>query len=128
MTNGSYKFKGSGKVFRFKASDFWPVGFIVGFAGTATSMFDVREFYSNPNGPKPRVKDLFGLVLTDDGNIYRFDNYARWLKVEGLYSAIGSGMDYALGAMALGASPKDAIKVAMQHDIYTGMGVKGFSV
>lgn len=128
MTNGTYKFKSNGKVFRFKAGDYWQVGFIVGFAGTANGMFDVKEFFANPNGPRPRVKDISGLVLTEGGDIFRFDHYLKWHSVDVPYCAIGSGQDFAMGAMALGASPKEAVKIAMKHDIYTGMGVKGYAI
>lgn len=128
FTNGSYKYKGSGKVFRFKASPIWHCDYIVGFAGTASAMLDVAEFFANPSKSGPRVKDLFGLVLTAEREIYRFDNYRRWLKVEDKFSAIGSGMDYAMGAMATGATPKEAVKVAMTHDIYSGMGIKGYEI
>lgn len=36
------------------------------------------------------------------------------------YFAIGSGSDYAMGAMAVGAAPVAAVAVAMKHDHHTG--------
>lgn len=38
--------------------------------------------------------------------------------------AIGSGAQLALGAMAMGATPQQAVKVAAQFDMYTGGRIK----
>jgi len=37
--------------------------------------------------------------------------------------AIGSGSDFAMGAMAAGADAIDAVKIAADHDVYTGRKV-----
>lgn len=39
------------------------------------------------------------------------------------YFANGSGGEMARGVLALGASPEEAVRAAMKHDIYTGGGV-----
>lgn len=127
-TNGTYKWKGNGKVFKFKAHPATcPNDFIVGFSGTAGDLVTVKHFFDNPDGYKkpPKVAELYGLVLTDKGNIYRFNDYTRWLEVREPFAAIGSGGDFALGAMSAGATPKEAIKQAMRYDVYTGLGIKG---
>lgn len=45
-----------------------------------------------------------------------------WLSASevGEYDAIGSGMFLALGAFEMGASAKEAIEVAIKHDLYCG--------
>lgn len=54
------------------------------------------------------------------------DDTILWFHVDGVthfhapYFAIGSGSSYALGAMAVGASPEDAVLAAMRHDTGTG--------
>ena len=35
------------------------------------------------------------------------------------YFAVGSGMDFAIGAMWMGASAEEALKAAIEHDAYT---------
>ena len=128
-TNGSYKFKGNGKVFKFKAHPLiCESDYIAGFAGSANDLIDVKHFFEDPESKPPRARELYGLVLTMEGKMYRFDNYKRWFELNEPYSAIGSGRDFAMGAMALGASPKEAIKIASKHDVFTGMGVKGYSI
>jgi ATP-dependent protease HslVU (ClpYQ) peptidase subunit len=130
FTNGSNKWKGASKVFKINSPAVWHCPFIVGFAGTASDLISVRYFFEDPEAfPKPpKIKQLEGLILTAEREIYVFDNYTKWLKVEEPFSAIGSGAMFATGAMGAGASPKEAVKVAMKSDIYTGFGVKGYRV
>jgi hypothetical protein len=45
------------------------------------------------------------------------------LGLTGVY-ATGSGGQLALGALAMGATPEEAIKVASKYDAYTGHGVQ----
>ena len=40
------------------------------------------------------------------------------------YTAIGSGMDHALGAMHEGASARRAVRAASDHDALTGKGIQ----
>lgn len=130
-TGDHYKWKGKGKVFKYKASPLWHCDYIVGFAGTAEAVVSVNWYFTNPNDfPPPKVGrgELYGLVLTAEGEIYRFNNYSKWLQVHEDYAAIGSGGMYALGALASGKTPKEAVKVAMGMDPFTGMGIKGYRV
>ncbi len=43
------------------------------------------------------------------------------------YLAIGSGAMYAMGAMAMGADAKQAVRCAAMHDGYTGGVIRGWS-
>jgi hypothetical protein len=65
---------------------------------------DIRAIWVKPDG---------GLFLADDG-LY----FSGPIKCE-VY-AIGSGAEYAMGAMAMGASPAQAIEVASRLDQHTG--------
>lgn len=42
--------------------------------------------------------------------------------------AIGSGADFAMGAMCLGASPREAVKVASKYDVYTGGKIREYHI
>src|SRR4051812_27392917 len=54
------------------------------------------------------------------GRVYRISSDTAWTRhVVGRY-AIGSGADYALGALAAGASVREALDIAQQHDSATG--------
>jgi hypothetical protein len=48
------------------------------------------------------------------------------MKVLDKFSAWGSGRDFALGAMAMGADARRAVKAASRFDILSGMGVEGY--
>ena len=60
------------------------------------------------------------LVISDDGKALAYeDDLKSPITVEAPY-AFGTGGDFALAAMALGASAAEAVKVAEELDIYTG--------
>ena len=46
--------------------------------------------------------------------------------VEDVFYAWGSGGDVALGALAMGASPAEAVRIASKWDTSTGLGVQEF--
>ena len=50
--------------------------------------------------------------------IILFDT-SGWCEYESPIAAIGSGDKLALAAMSYGAPPRAAVRVAMQHDVYT---------
>lgn len=57
-----------------------------------------------------------------DGKVFRCE-----IK-HGEFRAIGSGREYAMGAMAAGCSAKEAVKVAATLDIYTGGKIRTHKV
>lgn len=122
------KWKGVTKVYRFEPHEktYSVCPFIVGFAGTAQDIITVSEFFSQPDefNQLPKVKGLRGLVLTERRDIFVFDTYTHWIKVNQPYMAIGTGAPFSMGVLAAGGSPTEAIKVAMKHDSFTGFGVK----
>lgn len=46
------------------------------------------------------------------------------IPIEDKMYVAGSGGDIALGAMAFGASPEEAVKIASEWDVDTGLGVQ----
>lgn len=125
------KFRGKTKVYKYEAFEgIYDCPFIVGYAGSANDIITVHSFFAHPEmfSKPPKAPDaLTGLVLTADKHIFVFTNYMQWLVVDEPFHAIGSGSGYAMGAMAAGASPLDAVKLAAKHDAYTGFGYKGHS-
>lgn len=126
FTEGNKKWKGKAKIFKFNANPkTWETDFMIGFAGTASSIIAVAEYFTYPDTTKPpRVKGLSGIVLTRNGDLFAFDDYDMWLKMDEKFAAIGTGAGLALGAMHAGMTPKEAVKIAGQRDIYTGMGIQ----
>lgn len=60
-----------------------------------------------------------GILFLPDGTVIEFSpRGSKTVTCE--FYATGSGMDYALGAMAMGASAEEAVRVAMRFDNCTG--------
>jgi ATP-dependent protease HslVU (ClpYQ) peptidase subunit len=60
-----------------------------------------------------------GVLFLPDDRILSF-NDDGWTAVGTRFYAIGSGCEYAYGAMAMGATAEEAVRAAMRFDIYTG--------
>lgn len=78
-----------------------------------------------PAGREPKMqgaeKDDYaiGKIFTPTGIILTFSDCGWSLRRAPFYS-FGSGADYAVGAMARGASAAEAVAVAIQFDVGTG--------
>lgn len=101
------------------------VEYLVGCAGLAA---DCQAFVRWVEGgfvtERPNFQDVNALLIHDDG---RIDHYTEMENVHHVgklsYWAEGSGANYALGALAHGATAEEAIRIATQLDIHTGLGV-----
>lgn len=122
------QWKGKTKIYKFKANDqgYPHCDYMIGFAGTAADMMTASEFFNNPEDFKrvPVLRGLTGLVLTQKRDIYVFSQLDKWLLMDEPFAAIGSGSTFAFGAMATGATPKEAVKIASLRDPWTGLGIK----
>lgn len=130
MTNpaSGAKWKTGTKIYQFSANPLTYPGcdFIIGFAGGVEDMVTTAEFFSEPDSFRDKLpaKGLVGLVLTAKKDIFMFTNPRKWLKIITPYAAIGSGAEYAMGAICAGKTPREAVKIASQYDSFTGMGIK----
>lgn len=117
------------KIYKFKPHErTYPNSeFIMGFAGTAGDAITMADFFENPDTydevPEPE-QPIQGMVLTPDGRIYHMTGPTKWVRIMDAYFSIGSGSSVALGAMAMGATPKQAVKAAIKVDPFSGQGIK----
>lgn len=76
-------------------------------------------------GDKPvGIKPSFSSVAIDDkGRVWYCGDSLVWLPISLRHWAIGSGCDYAMGAMAAGASAAKAVRIASGLDTNSGVGV-----
>jgi ATP-dependent protease HslVU (ClpYQ) peptidase subunit len=94
-------------------------GRIVGVAGNARYQQLFIAWLTN-GGELPELDDEFeALVLRPDGTVLSYDYKGRELQEE-LPTATGSGREFALAAMDLGASPEEAVKIACERDMMSG--------
>lgn len=125
----SQKMKLSTKIWRFEPNlVFDECEYLVGICGSVNEMMDIVDFFSHPDvyTKPPKIQDSGGLVLTQKGEIYYFSQPHKWMKIKEKHHSIGSGSSTALGALLVGAEPKEAIVAASKVDPLTGMGVKVF--
>lgn len=67
------------------------------------------------------------VMLTADNRLFEF-NGGYFIECGVEYHAIGSGAQFALGAMAAGVSAPEAVEASMKHDRATGGTISVFSV
>lgn len=111
------------KVFRVNGS-------LIGVSGNLEQALRFVEWRRTPEA-KPTFSEatnFAALELTPEGEIRYWGAEMVAVPIENEYFAVGSGSGYALGAMAMGASLKDAIKVAARFDEATGSEVQTMSL
>jgi ATP-dependent protease HslVU (ClpYQ) peptidase subunit len=104
-------------------------GRILAFAGSFNAALMVID-YLNGYGAEPGPEDLeeFSAIIIDyDGTAKLMQCSLQTIEIYNPH-AIGSGRDFALAGMALGLSPVDAVKLAMDFDINTGIGVEAYEI
>lgn len=114
VTSGNVIF-GSNIVKVFQLKD----GRLAGICGSAYHAGPFCEWL-NQGGEPPELDDNFeALVLMADGSCRSYDHKGRWIAEE-LPTACGTGREFALAAMDLGASPEEAVEAAAKRDTCTG--------
>lgn len=63
------------------------------------------------------------LVIRPDGQVVQYENTPYPIVIESRIWSIGSGRDFALAAMHLGKSAKDAVQLACDLDMNCGNGI-----
>ena len=93
----------------------------LGFAGEAQQEELFKRWFKNQTNEKPEpswLKDL-EVMLIRDGVCYEINDLCEPTPVGKPY-AIGSGEQYAMGAMKHGATAKEAVDIAKILDPFTG--------
>ena len=71
-------------------------------------------------GEKPTVKDFAAMLIGPNKQCYRLEDKLVAFQVESSFHAVGSGRDFAIAAMHLGKTAREAVELACLYDIYTG--------
>lgn len=109
-------------------------GYLVGFSGAADcSMALLRWFEDGADEeawPDPYKDDPEAtmMVVAPTGQVMFYERFPIPIIMENEFFAIGSGADFALGAMQMGADPKTAVEVACLLDAYSGNGIDMLSL
>lgn len=100
---------------------------MVGGAGNYPSVLQSIRWLEEGADPdaKPTLdaSDFHLLCVDWEGNIWVAADSLEFMALETTMHAIGSGGDYALGAMHAGATPERSIQAASTYDPNTGNGI-----
>jgi hypothetical protein len=98
-------------------------GALLGFAGGVREWSDwLAAVRKSPNDP-PLIDDLMVLRLSAAG-LHTWNSTDGWLPVDEPRYAIGTGGKCARGAMAAGATCREAVRIATSIDANTGGPVR----
>jgi ATP-dependent protease HslVU (ClpYQ) peptidase subunit len=71
-----------------------------------------------------RDVDINALVIDKKTRVYQYEGRLYPYVIEADIHALGSGREYAIGAMAAGSSAQQAVRIASKYDSGTGGAVK----
>lgn len=90
-----------------------------GYVAAGGPLPAVEKFFAN--FPDDAHEDVRGIHLKDGGEIVLYDDGATIKGLSGLgYYVVGSGSDFAAGAMEVGADAVKAVEAACALDVSTG--------
>lgn len=103
----------------FRLSD----GRLFGGAGTFEQVLAVRAWLDEGGDKPERLDDFTGILVDLDGTAYRLEERLIRDRILERCHAIGSGAPFAITAMALGKTAREAVRIAAGFDPLTGGGV-----
>ena len=102
---------------------------LIGFAGSTASWGAVVQYFAFYEEAKlPKLREIELLILTNKKEILSTTDLLTYTKIDAPFFSIGTGMHYAIGAMAAGKTPKEACMIASKYDPMTGMGYKEYHI
>ena len=79
--------------------------------------------------PKFQEQENFtNLIVVEYGQLFYYSQQPIKIKCEDKFFAMGSGRDFALGAMDFGANAIQAVEIANKYSTGCGLGVDHFDV
>lgn len=86
---------------------------LFGVAGDIPPIEEVIKWYFSGRKKKLKNYEFILLVIEPSGTINEYDNQGRENRIQGPFYAIGSGKEYAIGAMVHGATSEQAVQAAI---------------
>ena len=99
-------------------------GMLIGMSGDHGAAAEMLKWFaSGGDFPAKARDDIATLLVVDHSGVHLYTTGPEPMNVLDRHMAIGSGRDYALMAMHLGKSAKEAVELACLFDINCGNGV-----
>lgn len=109
------------KIFDVKAPD--GRRYLVGCAGDSWDCVAfMRWMRTQKPEDKPALSNFSAMAIDERHRVWYVAEKLVYHEIVMPFWAIGSGSDYALGAMAAGKTAREAIRIASRLDIHTGNG------
>ena len=112
-----------------------PDGTVLAWTGSEDGGLAMARWYQDgadrsawPESQKDKDDWTRLIVVKPDGEVFFYERFAEAIKVIDTPIAWGSGRDFAMGAMAMGANARKAVEVANQFCVSCGMGVEAYDV
>lgn len=94
-------------------------GRLYGTAGAFGQCLAVADWLNHRDGGAPEAEDAGGIIIGLDGHAYAVERHATLIRLPKT-AAAGSGRDFALAAMRCGKTAAEAVKIAIEFDVYSG--------
>ncbi len=109
------------KVFKLQAPD---GSFILyGGSGNTIQLSAFHRWVTGRTVRMPLIDDAQFMMIDMHRKVWIAHHNLDWHQMDVKRWAMGSGADYALGAMEHGACAREAVKVASALDVSTGLGI-----
>lgn len=107
-----------------------PDGGVAGGAGNASALSVALDWLQGgEQGDPPAIDDeCFILILRPDGSIWKAECRFPAFRLLDKFAATGSGSQFAIAAMAMGASAEQAVRIAAKFDTGTGGPVRTLAI
>lgn len=123
--------RGTSSGLRFKVTKIFRTSIgLIGVDGNYDVCMELLDWIRNgqvvSNYPKSQENDSrysYLILIKPDKQIYRYERGPIPFKVEEPYFAVGSGRDFALAAMYIGKTAKEAVEIASHFQTDCGDGV-----
>ncbi len=108
-------------------------GCVVAFTGELEKGLVLTRWYEEGALPErwpafQKTDDWTRLIIADANGVRVYEKELVPQTFDETFMAWGSGRDFAMGAMAMGADAKQAVEVASMFNVYCGGGVEVFDL
>lgn len=122
-TSGGYFKRRAKKIFRLHNGD------LFAGAGNYDDVLAAVEWLQHRPTQKPTLKDFVGILIKAiDGKAYKLEEGLMEAPIHEGFFAIGTGRDFAVMAMYLGKSAREAVELAILFDSQSGGEIETIEV
>lgn len=105
---------------------------VYGIVGSIEQGLAMMEWHiegaEKENFPKDEHETYTTLIVATKSEVGYYQRLPFFQKVYDKVMAWGSGTDFALGAMRKGATAIEAVEIAIELDIYSGIGIDHYEI